>query len=406
MIDVDEIKRIKEEDEKMQSKIILRQDGAVIWIKNVKLKHDLKYDLKLKCMMKFYRNEGAWKPVTQQYEFFKGYTINDIVCDEIKFLGMIKKVMQLNPNCSSLSTFISRLGEALVYENYEEQGIETECRVHSNGWGGKRKEVLNKPISFYSKNTLKLFRDCKISLSCSLEELFIKDYNFMTKLCNVLVNLNISNEDKKEFLESLSYQNVRESFSELINVYRYDMGSLINYVMNYLKPFENLGLRSNYRNEDAFSLLKDYYRMANMIGREVKKYPKYLKSMHDIITSNYNAYKKEYDEKLFEKTINCSLEFRDKDFAVIVPRTTKEIISEGTDLNHCVGSYVDNIIEGKTYIMFMRNALAPDSSLITLELKGGEKITQAKGSYNRALNEAEMKFLNKYCKEKELILEI
>ena len=71
--------------------------------------------------------------------------------------------------------------------------------------------------------------------------------------------------------------------------------------------------------------------------------------------------------------------------------------------NHCVASYVDRIINGRTYIMFLRYTTLPKDSLITLELKDN-KILQAKGSYNRPVTDDEHKFLEKYCKEKKIEL--
>ena len=171
----------------------------------------------------------------------------------------------------------------------------------------------------------------------------------------------------------------------------------MEYIVNYLNVFENIDIN------DALELLSDYYRMAKDIGRDVKKYPKYLRSMHDIISANYDAYKREYDEELFQKTINKELEFEGKDFCVMVPVNPKQIISEGTDLNHCVGSYVDKVIKRETYIMFLRNTKTKDKSLVTLEYQD-QKITQAKGSYNRRIDEDETKFLNKYCEKKKIEL--
>ena len=51
----------------------------------------------------------------------------------------------------------------------------------------------------------------------------------------------------------------------------------------------------------------------------------------------------------------------------------------------------------------MRLTENKEQSLITLEIINN-KITQAKGSYNRALNKEEGEFLQKYCRKKELEL--
>ena len=145
--------------------------------------------------------------------------------------------------------------------------------------------------------------------------------------------------------------------------------------------------------------------MANTIGRDVKKYPKYLRSMHDIITANYNSYKKEYDELKFEKLRKPELEFEGRAFCIVIPSSSKDIIKEGTDLNHCVSSYVERILKKETYIFFLRKKEDKEKSLITLELKGN-KITNAKGSYNRLPTEEEMKFLEGYSKKLKISITI
>jgi len=155
----------------------------------------------------------------------------------------------------------------------------------------------------------------------------------------------------------------------------------------------------------SIELLHDYFQMASKIGRNVKKYPKYLRSMHDIITSNFKAYETHYNESKFKRLLKPELEFENKEFVIVNPKTTKDIISEGTSLNHCVGSYVDKILNEETYIFFLRKTEMKDLSLVTLELNG-KIITQAKGSYNRVITKEERDFLEKYCKEKELKLNV
>ena len=376
------IEELREKHKNKKEKIILHRDKHIIFIYNPDLDKTLIYDLKEGCMKK--ESGKDWIPIKTQYPFFSGYCMGSIECEEEKFMKLIKKTQKLNPLCHSLSSFISRMNDSLVYENYCNEGIETECYVNSSN-NNYYKRILNKPLEFYSKNAIRFFKEHKVFVNVALEKLFIEDYALMDKLICILPHCNLEKEEAKDFLEDLN----SDCFFTLVEEYKYDIKSLVEYLFNYLKPFENL------EHKEAIQLLRDYYRMANAIGRNVKKYPKYLKSMHDILTSNFNAYKKEYDEILFEKLKKPELEFKDKVFCIIVPKNSKEIISEGTSLNQCVGSYVDKILREETYIFFLRKTETSEESLITLELKNN-KIVQAKGSYNRPLNEEERKFLGKY----------
>lgn len=371
--------------------LLLTRDKHIIKIVNQELNKTLRYNLKLQSMQKQDR-EGNWINIVTQYPFFQGYSMLDIKCEEEKFMGMIEKTKYLNPRCKSVSSFISRLNEALVYENYIKEGIETECSANIGYNGYLRKEVLKKPLEFYPKNVINFFKENKIRVTIDMEEYFIRDKSFMEKVIDCLKYCSITEEQKTQFFIDLTYRSMFEDFRTLVNEFKYDMRSLIHYLFNYLLPFENLAYT------DSLNELKDYYEMANKIGRNVKKYPKYLRSMHDIITANYNAYKKEYDELLFEKLRKPELEFEGKEFCIVIPNNSKDIIKEGTDLNHCIGSYIDKILKKEKYIFFLRRTEEKENSLITLELIDNT-IINAKGSYNRVVTEDERNFLEAYSKK-------
>jgi hypothetical protein len=270
------------------------------------------------------------------------------------------------------------------------------------------KKVLSKPLEFYSRNIATFFKKCQIKVTTDLEQKFIYNYDFLDKLVSVLLNSNLKLIQLKYFfeevvceIESRSYEE-RDCFSkfrELINKYNYETLPLVKYLVEYLQPFENLS------SSKAMGLLRDYIMMASKIGREVKKYPKYLSSMHDIITANFNAFKTKYNERLFLERRKAELEFVEKDFLIITPQNTREIVEEGTCLNHCVSSYIDKILDGETYIFFLRKKESPEMPMVTLELIDN-KLVNAKGSYNRTITEEEGKFLNKFCEIKQLKCEV
>lgn len=380
----------------MEGKIILKRKKHLIYIENPESDVKLRYNLKRWCMEKKDKRDGEWKLSKQQYSFFRGFSVRDVECEEEKFKDMLQKSEHLNPFCESLSTFFNRLNEALVYENYSTFGVKAKCSVSRWDRRYRVKEVLTKPVEFYHKDIINFFKKYDIEVTPSIEKAFIRHYKAMKNIIYSLENSKIENEEKIEFFYSACYDS---TIIRLIDEFNYDLPSLISYVFEYLKPFENLRLR------ESLEELYDYYRMAKLIGRNVKKYPKYLRSMHDIITANYNAYEKNYNEDLFYKLRKSELEHEGKKFSIVIPSTPKEIIKEGTDLNHCVGSYIDKILKGETYIFFLRLKKDKEKSLITLEIIGRE-IVNAKGSYNRPVNEEEKNFLETYCKIKNIKLNL
>ena len=377
------------------TKVILTRDKHLINIKIPDREGQVRYDLINKRMEKYHK--GNWICVEKQYKFFRDVGINDIETEEKHFLELIEKTMKINPFCSSLSTFISRLGSALIYENYIQEGIEAECYASRHRYGSS---ILQKPLNFYRRDTINFFKNNHVMVTERVERAFSGNYEFLSNLVPLIDLCAVTEEVKKEVFEELVRSDYSlQRFKELVNVYKFDQLSLLKYFMEYLYPFENI------KTYDGINLLCDYYKMGVQIGRNIKKYPKYLKSIHDILTANYNAYKQVYDEIKFEKLMKKELEFEGKEFLVRCPQNTKEIISEGASNNNCLASYVDKVINERCYILFLRSAEKKDESLVTLELIDG-KIVQAKGEYNRNLLEPEKKFLINYCSEKKLKLEV
>jgi len=361
-------------------------------------KKQVRYDLKEQKMFK--EENGKWVQVMHQYIFFYGFRMSHLTFPDKKFEKLVRLAQDVNPNCESVSSFITRISDVLVYENYINEGIEFEASYTTDYGGSINQQLLSKPMGFYSKPIITFFKTYNIEVTRDIEEKFTRDYKFYENLISVLMKSEIPPEKKGDVFQTLTDEyGASRAFFELVREHNYNPTALLNYLFGYIEPFEALEW------EDAVGTLKDYYRMAKEIGRNVKKYPKYLNSMHDIITANYNSFKKEYDEKKFAKTMRPKLEFKDKKYCVVIPKNAKDIISEGTDLNHCIGSYVDKILLEECYIMFLRLKKEPKKSLVTIEVIK-DAITQAKGSYNRQLEKEEKEFLNLYAKKKKLGVKI
>lgn len=367
----------------------------------------VRYNLKNRNMEKLhihkykYRpNQEEWLKVETQYEYFRGYTVHDIVCKEKKFKNLLLESANLNNSCRSLSSFVERLGNALVYENYIQQNINYDVSYkssynYSSGNSIRYYKHFKHPLEDYNKAVINFFKKTRYTVTNKFERVYFSNQKKWTDVIMIIDSLDMNNDDKIRVLNNLAI-NSEHYYNELVD-FGYDTKSLINYLINYLEPFENCNVGEGLR------YLRDYYRMSSAIGRNIKKYPKYLKSMHDIIEANYKSHKKEYDIKLFESLAKPELEHKGVKYIVTIPQNPKDIVSEGTSLNHCVSSYVDRILERKTYIFFLREKNSPEDSLVTLELKD-DTITQAKGAYNRALIKEERDFLQTYCKAKNLML--
>lgn len=154
---------------------------------------------------------------------------------------------------------------------------------------------------------------------------------------------------------------------------------------------------------DYLRMQKKLMRIEQVTSRNIVKYPKSLKLAHDITMMNYNSLKHEIDKqewKAIQSGLN-ELEWESEDYVIIAPKEPRELIEEGSSLHHCVSSYVDPLLKGRTKVLFLRSKKEQDKPLVTIEVKNGE-LRQAYGLSNRETTHTERKVLERYIKAKDL----
>lgn len=233
-----------------------------------------------------------------------------------------------------------------------------------------------------------------LSCMCENSEIFFKAIRYINTF-----------QDDRDFMQRFSFiYEKHDQFAELVSQYNYEYKTLIEYLC-YLQDYDGYDYRYDIMND-----LTDYnnmsYKIAVVCGRKGKyeKYPHFLKSRHMIVSKNYTIMEKNRKEELFEAAYNGDLEFSDRKYAIIEPKTSKDILKEASEMHNCVASYIDKIIEGRTKIVFMREKEKIDDSLVTVEIKAGH-ICQAYQQNNYRISEEQRNFLEKYAKNKKLILD-
>lgn len=144
------------------------------------------------------------------------------------------------------------------------------------------------------------------------------------------------------------------------------------------------------------------------------RYPSSLKREHDRAMFKYKIIKDAEKEKFFKE--NCDeygskYAFEDESFSIITPKDMQDLFEEGRKLNHCVGSYADRIIEGKTCICFVRRKAQPEQPYFTIEVSPyEERVRQIHGLSNRLVDRTKennlYKFLRLWAKKKSLDISI
>jgi len=366
---------------KVKSRVIFKKDDGT----------RAEYDLGTK---KFYKTT---KTKTELYEvksiqpFFTHYHFETIVksFEDEKYAKFVSAVQGFEDRCKNMGTILLRISDYAHYEQYFAAGF----RINPSHYSGR----LYKPMSFYNKKTLKIFKKRDVVISQNLESSYGRHKILMD---SIFLYLDNTDEYFYDFFNifSESYGRSRSTFLELVNTYNYEYKSLIKYLTN-IKLFEGFNISG------AMTTLRDYARMNTVIteGGKFDKYPHYLKVMHDITQRNHQAYNEKCDELAFSVAVEKyeDLEYSDKEYSIIVPKESKDMKEEGSRLNHCVSSYVKYVIDETTKIIFMRRTDEKEKNLITIEVKGDE-IRQVRGKSNRLPEKDEKEFIKKFAKARKL----
>lgn len=147
---------------------------------------------------------------------------------------------------------------------------------------------------------------------------------------------------------------------------------------------------------DSFALGDwiDYAKMAAELGYDLRKphalFPHNLKKAHDTATWLHREKKAEISEEEFASHVQRLKEFEwdggKSPYQITAPQCAVDIVHEGHQLNHCVHSYIESVIEGKCEIMFLRRKEAPSTSFVTLEIRDN-LVRQARGFNNESPKE-------------------
>ncbi|HHW4959252.1 TPA: PcfJ domain-containing protein [Streptococcus suis] len=156
------------------------------------------------------------------------------------------------------------------------------------------------------------------------------------------------------------------------------------------------------KNRINFREYKDYLNMLTEMGIDPEGdamiVPKDFAAMHQHTVGLFNQFREEQrrlqraeqNRAQREREKQLEAEFKRRDtfdmtlagYTFHVPSRVAELIYEGKKLHHCVSSYTEKHLKGKTMIVFVRLASKPNTPLYTLEVNLG-RIVQFRGKYNK-----------------------
>lgn len=173
--------------------------------------------------------------------------------------------------------------------------------------------------------------------------------------------------------------------------YNYNPERLCEYLFSDIMMHQGIT-----RFREGFNLLKDYVSMSEELGYNFDKYPDSLKRAHDVKMVNYNAIKSTLDDKKFITRVEeyKELEFENNDFIIKTPDSVQDLVEEGSKLSHCIASYKNNIINGRSLIFFLRKKDNPEEPYVSIELDKYHRLVQERAEFNVEPDGEALKFIH------------
>lgn len=350
----------------------------------------------------FYRplKSGKDRKIKPPSAFFRKLDASEVAesfLDEPAYGKFIKKIDTAETRLSNVASLLNRAADFAHLEGYLVLGIDFSMSRSTYSRYGRtyRNFVFTQPVSIYTKEVLAFMRESRIRFNSNYwEQHFLENKEFVTNICtHIRRKYHNDLEVYRLIYDVLNGYSDFDTLKELVNEYNCELGHLLDYLV-YVNRVEAVPF------DNAIDYLKDYLSMNKQMGkRNFDKYPTHLHTAHDVVDRNFKVFQKTYDEEEFKKNVNYELEHKGVGWKVIAPKTTQDVKDEGTNLNHCVGSYVQKILDGTTQILFLRTD--EEDSLLTVEVRDG-RIIQAKGDWNRNPTPTEKRWLQIYAEKKGL----
>ncbi len=191
------------------------------------------------------------------------------------------------------------------------------------------------------------------------------------------------------------------------------------------------------------TLLADYYNILHNtqwytdtpLGTGWIKIPKdqaTLKQLHDEANLRLELVREEYyakeQRKRAEEEASRAVRYKkylkqladfameDDKYTVVIPQTLSEIINEGTNMHHCVGSYTGQVANGETFVFFLREKTNVDQCFVTFNICPSNKgrrsgmssnahkwcMDQAFAAHDQKPSKEAITFIRQWCEKNDV----
>lgn len=212
-------------------------------------------------------------------------------------------------------------------------------------------------------------------------------------------------QDKNLWLNS----NMAANVITLINGANLSVEKLFRYIYKDAPEQQYL-----YSPSQIVNNLCDSYRMCEQLGFEFDKAPKALIRYHDVLAKEIKLCKDKDNDKAIEKVarkyghleqiaeMDEEGKFSSK-YSILVAQSATELVEEGKKMRHCVGSYVNKMMNEDCVILFVRVSKNIKLPFVTLEYNPRTNaIVQIKAQGNQKADSDTLDFIKKWALDKQV----
>ena len=205
--------------------------------------------------------------------------------------------------------------------------------------------------------------------------------------------------DYSDFSTFLTLKEITKNAGNIISLFSSDMiKAVVRYFgteltakdWDFFAYYLVRGKYYQYHNGNLTNLY-DYVETCKAMEKEPQKVNNFMREY--VETKNeYQQKKTEYDNNRlcnnYAKHANA-FNFTFGEYTVVLPTCGQDIVDEGQNMHHCVGSYVSRVVENSTYIVFVRKTDTPDECYLTCQVSTEGEICQYYLAYDRRITSAE-----------------
>lgn len=205
----------------------------------------------------------------------------------------------------------------------------------------------------------------------------------------------------KDFLKKHNFSADKISYETYKEIKDYPM--ILNNISHYSYCLERLHTIESFQRmatelygylDNRFStksILNKYYDCCDKLKKKPEKTTNLMREIQETI-NQYTLRKEEFDTIKMKENYDKhskAFDFTYGDYTVVIPKTPTDIVDEGKNMHHCVGNYTKDVINNRTYIIFIRHKDTPDKCYITAQVSTTGNLGQYYLAYDQKISSVE-----------------